>query len=94
VADEFKEIQHIDRGVKAEKLLKDPLLIEAFEAVHTALQKAWSESPVRDMEGREKLFLMIKAAKDVRGYLEQAVRDGKVAVHSREERRLFGIFKR
>lgn len=95
MADELQESGIIARGVRAEKLLKDPLLNEAFDAVKTAFHKAWEASPVRDVEGREKLFLMIKAANDARSHLEQAIRDGKVTVHSQEERsRLSKIFRR
>jgi hypothetical protein len=94
LTDTDKEIASISRGVHAEKLLKDSLLIEAFETVKQALTTKWESSPVRDKEAREYLYLMIKATNDARGYLEQAVRDGKVTVHSKEQRRLFSMFKR
>lgn len=94
VVDEIKEGKILDRGIRAEKLVKDPLLIESFELVKQQLMLKWQQSPVRDKDGREYLYLMIKAANDARGYLEQAIRDGKVVVHSRDERRLFSIFKR
>ena len=91
---DFADAPVIERGTKADKLLKDPLLIEAFDLVKQALTNKWEHSPARDKEGREYLYLMIKATNDARGYLEQAVRDGKVALHSREERRLFGLIRR
>lgn len=89
-----QEARGLDRAVKAEKLLSDPLIHEAFELVKAALTKKWEASPVRDKDGREYLYLMIKATNDARGYLEQAVRDGKVIVHSREERRLWKMIGR
>lgn len=91
---EAQESKSLDRAAKAERILKDPLLAEAYELVKQELMRKWESSPVRDKDGREYLFLMIKATNDARGYLEQAVRDGKVALHSREERRLFNLFKR
>jgi ribosome-associated protein YbcJ (S4-like RNA binding protein) len=75
----------IAKGERAEKLLKNELLIEAFEQIKAALMEKWATSPVRDQEGREYLFLQIKATNDARGYLEQVMRDGKVTVHSQIE---------
>lgn len=91
--DSDKETVVLHRATRAEKLLKDDLLKEAFELVKKALMQKWEASPVRDKEGREYLFLMIKATNDARGYLEQAIRDGKVEVHSKEQRRLFGLMR-
>ena len=87
--DDLKDAALIERGAKAEKLIKDPLLCEAFDLVKQSLTKAWETSPVRDKDGREYLYLMIKAVNDSHGYLEQALRDGKVALHSMEQRSLF-----
>ena len=84
----------LERALQAEKLLNNPLLNEAFELVKQELSRKWEASPVRDKDGREYLFLMIKATNDARGYLEQAIRAGKVELHSREERRLFKLFRR
>lgn len=86
---DLRDAPLIERGAKAEKLLRDPLLLESFEMVKQALMKKWELSPTRDKEGREYLYLMIKAVNDSHGYLEQAIRDGKVALHSRQERSLF-----
>jgi hypothetical protein len=76
----------IARAHQAERLLKDPLLREAFDMVLAALHTAWENSPARDVDGREQLWQRIKATKDARGYLEQAVNDGKVTLHSMELR--------
>ncbi len=92
--DEDKDRLIVDRAVQAEKLLKHPLLIEAFDLVKSELKHKWESSPVRDKEGREYLFLMIKATNDARGYLEQAVNSGKVALHSQEQSRLMKLLRR
>ena len=86
--------QKIDRGVRAERLLGDPMLAEGFDAVRQAILAKFETSPVRDTEGRERLFLMLKALNDVKGHLEQAVREGKFAVKLREEKRRFSVFSR
>ncbi len=80
------ETSIVARAHQAERLLKDPLLREAFDMVLAALHTAWENSPARDVDGREQLWQRIKATKDARGYLEQAVNDGKVTLHSMELR--------
>jgi hypothetical protein len=77
--------QKIDRGLRADKLLRHDLLIEAREQLRLALLNQIEQSPVRDSEGREYLYLMLKASNDLWGYLEQMVRDGKVEVHLKTE---------
>ena len=86
--------EDIDRGIKAERLLNDPLLIEAFEKVRSAVLSQFEASPVRDTEGREHLFKMLKALNDARSHLEQAMRGGKFALHLKEEKRRFSLFNR
>jgi hypothetical protein len=90
----MSEETKIDRGVRAERLLSDPMLAEGFAAVREAVLAKFEASPVRDTEGRERLFLMLKALNDVKGHLEQAVREGKFAVKLRDEKRRFQIFSR
>lgn len=83
----------IDRGAQAERILNDPLYADAWTKVRQALLDKFEASPVRDTEGREHLFKMLKALNDAKGCLEQVMRDGKVALHLREEkRRLFKVF--
>jgi hypothetical protein len=69
----------LDRGVKAEKLLNDPVLNEAFDLVRQAIHERWEASPMRDRDGAHELKLMLKLLGDVRANLEQAVTDGKLA---------------
>lgn len=89
----MNEQEQIDRGQRAERLLKDTLYLESFELVRKAIFAKWESSPGRDAEGREYLFLMLKALNDAKGALEQAVSDGKVVLHSQEQKRLFKIFR-
>jgi hypothetical protein len=69
----------LDRGVRAERLLANPLLIESFDMVRAAIIEKWEASPMRDKEGAHELKLMLKLLTDVRANLEQAVTDGKLA---------------
>ena len=69
----------VDRGVHAQRLLNDPLVVEAFEAVRASLVAAWEAAPIRDKEGQHELKLMLKLLADVRSYFDLAISDGQLA---------------
>ncbi len=69
----------VERGARANALLEDPLLKEAFQSVEQAIHEKWAECPLRDKEGAHGLRLMLKLLGDVRAVLESTVADGKVA---------------
>lgn len=71
--------EDVTRGARAEKLLQDPMLSEAFSLVREAIISKWERTPMRDLEGAHELKLMLKLLGDVRANLEQAVSDGKLA---------------
>jgi hypothetical protein len=68
-----------ERGQKADKLLNDPMLAEAFDLVKQAVHESWEGTPIRDKEGAHELKLMLKLLGDVRANLERAITDGKLA---------------
>lgn len=69
----------IQRGVKAQQLLNEPLLIEAFAALQQECTDKWQNSPARDAEGREKLFLMLQASLRVQRHLTSLIESGQMA---------------
>jgi hypothetical protein len=77
----------VTRGAHAERLLNDPLLKEAFELVENHILAMFRNAPLRDSEGVVKSKQLLHSLSLVRGALEQAVRDGKVAAHTLEERK-------
>jgi len=77
----------IDRAKHAERILNDPMVIEAFEGVEKAIHKLWSDAPIRDRDGLHELKLMLKLLRDVKASFEQSVNTGKAAVHRLEEKR-------
>lgn len=76
----------IARGERAKQLLEDPLLSEAFALIELEYLKAWQNSPARDVEGREALFLSIKNLEKVRGHLSQVMDSGTLAKLSLAQR--------
>ena len=77
----------IDRGARAEKLINDETLNEAFELVRQHYLKTLENWALSDDEGAKKLRMMLQLVRDVRANLEQALRNGKVAAFRLEERR-------
>jgi len=93
--DELKHAPAIERGIHAEKIITSEIYRDAYDKVRLAILAKIESSPARDVEGREHLFKMLKALRDARAVLEQAMRDGKVALHLRDqESRLSQIFRR
>ena len=76
LADERDEI---NRGHNAARLLGDPLVAEAFDSIRAEYLAAWEASPVRDAEGRERIWAHLQALTKVKGHLEAVVMTGKMA---------------
>jgi len=78
----------VDRGVRAERILNDPLVVDAFNVVAATLHAAWEAAPIRDREGQHELKLMLKLLSDLKGYFDLAISDGQLAaeeIRSREQ---------
>src|SRR3546814_10799433 len=68
----------IHRGEQAARLLNEPLMIEAFATIEQELTEQWQNSPARDAEGREKLWLSLKLLHRVRGHLTNVLETGQI----------------
>ena len=80
-------LKQIDRAGKAERLLNDELLIEAFTLVEAHIMNMFKSAPLRDEEGIVKVKYMLHLLGLVKGALEQAVKAGELATHALEEKR-------
>ena len=67
------------RGEQARRLLDEPLIVEAFTEVETALRRQWEASGEGDVEARERLWLMLKLVRRVHGRLAEAMETGRLA---------------
>jgi hypothetical protein len=76
---EGKARDKIDRGAKAETLLRNELLQEAFDYLESEFTGAWKQSAVEDSQARERLYLLCQNLSAVKNYLKSAVEDGKLA---------------
>lgn len=71
-----KEVQ---RGHQAAAILDDPLYREAFDTVRSEIEHQWRNSPARDAEGREKLWLSSKILDRLEQHLKSVMDSGKMA---------------
>ena len=69
----------IRRGERAEALLQDELLNDCLETIKQGYMDKWLDSPERDVEGRERLRLMVKTVDLLRTELQCVLDTGKVA---------------
>lgn len=65
-------------GQEAERLLAHPLLVEAFDLIEKDIVEQWMNSPARDEEGRQKLWLMQGLLRRLKAQITSVVNEGKV----------------
>jgi hypothetical protein len=69
----------ISRGARAETLLGNDLLQEAFAKLERDYIDAWKIAPARDTDGRERLWQAVNIVAKVRDHLIKVVNDGKLS---------------
>jgi|TARA_R110002096_G_scaffold342447_1_gene535437 hypothetical protein len=76
--------EELDRGAKAERLMRDPMLIEAFIQLDEYYTEAWKDSPLDGKKDRETIFLYLSALREVRAHLTQIAKTGELAASQRD----------
>lgn len=71
--------EQVSAGQRAKRLLEDPAVVAAFDAVRMAIIERWESTPLRDRDGAHELKLMLRLLADLRANLEQAITNGKIA---------------
>lgn len=79
MTDEIKAQRDRNRGVRAQALLENELLKEAFTELEASYIQAWRATHVDQTAGREKLFLAINVLGKVQQHLIAVISDGKLA---------------
>ena len=74
--DKDKEIQ---RGELAKRILEDPIFVEAVQKVSSELRQEWLSSPIRDTEGREKIYMMENMLNVLLVQIKSVMETGKLA---------------
>lgn len=77
--DETKLHRDSSKGSRAQMLLDNELLTEAFKTLEDTYTKAWRSTLVDQASDREKLFLAVNIVGKVRDHLASVVMNGKLA---------------
>lgn len=71
--------QNIYNGNRAKEVLENEQFTAAFEAIEKELIEAWTASPQRDVDGRERIHQYLSLLKKVRTHLISTLESGKLA---------------
>lgn len=74
-----------EKAVRAQGLLRDEVLKEAFANVRTEAFEEFEESAPEDIEARNSAYYRLKAVESVHNALEQFVEDAKVNEAQRKD---------
>lgn len=96
--DEIKLGEAAAKAMRAQELLDNELLGDAFKSLEESYASAWRATAIDDVAAREKLFLAINIVGKVRDHLNSIVAGGKLAqaelkeiARTAERRKRFGI---
>jgi hypothetical protein len=67
------------RGMQARRVLEEPLLVEAFATVESALRQQWETSGDGEETVRERSWLMLKLLQRVRAGLVEVMETGRLS---------------
>ncbi|MBP2301566.1 hypothetical protein [Azospirillum picis] len=90
--------EDINRGQHAQRLLDDPLLVEAFAQLEADYIAGWRSTGARDTDARERLWQAVQIVGKVKAHLEKVAAHGKLAdaeaaeiARMGERQKLFGL---
>lgn len=69
----------VNRAQRAQALINDELLAEAFTKLQNEYREVWEQSPATATAVREKAYLALKMLPVLRSSLEAMIMDGSVA---------------
>lgn len=83
------------RGHDADALFENPLWKEARAAIRKRLMDEWEQSPARDTEGRERIWMMMRIANLYEGHIRNIADTGRMSAKQLadlgERKKLFGV---
>jgi hypothetical protein len=85
----------IARAARAQALVEDELLQEAFAALEARYVEEWRSSQFRDTDARERLWQAVNVLRKVKDHLSRILADGRLAQREidalAQRRKRFGI---
>jgi hypothetical protein len=76
---EGKAREAVARADKAEALLRNELLTEAFDYLEQQFIQAWRSSGIGEAEDRERIYQLSQNLEALKGYFQTVISDGKMA---------------
>jgi len=76
---EGKLRQQAERAARAEALMRDPLIVEAFETLDKEFVNAWKQSSIDDQAARENIYQLLQALDALKGHFQKVLEDGRLA---------------
>jgi hypothetical protein len=77
--DEGQTHREIDRERLAREVAENPVFREAIDGLRDQLRAEWEQSPARDTEGRERLWLAVNLLSKIESHLSTVMQTGKMA---------------
>ena len=71
--------KEIHLGNQAKRILEDEIFTDAVKKIEERLNHEWLNSPLRDTEAREKIFLMRKMLETIINEITSVMETGKLA---------------
>jgi hypothetical protein len=87
VTDDITLRREMERGAKAQAILEDALVKEAFALIESHIFSKFKDAPIRDEDGVIKAKQLLYAATLFRRVFEDALRNGKSAENVLEQKR-------
>lgn len=79
--------QRIYNGNRAKEVLENEAFQWALYEIKQEIKNAWEQSPARDSEGREKLWMMLSLANKLELLIKSMLETGKLAQLDLEHKR-------
>jgi len=71
--------EDLEKGNKADILLKNSVFIEVFENLENQFLDAWKNSPLKDAEERERIYYLYQSLTALKSGIENVSANGRMA---------------
>ena len=71
--------ERIYAGNRAKEVLENEVFVQAMADIKAEIISKWEQSPARDCEAREKLWIMLKLSEKLESFLKTTLESGKLA---------------
>ncbi len=96
--DEHRLLRDSDRALKAQSLLDNEMFNDALATLEAEYIAAWKATPLRDSDGRERVWQAVQIVGKIKDHIGAVLNDGKLAAaqlrelaETAERKKRFGI---